>query len=210
MTSTAKAHMLAEPTVYAVDDDPIVLILLEALFEGADIPVKTYSSAEEFLAVYSPDNPGVLLLDIVMPGMSGLELQKVLAVYGNNTPIIFLTGAAEVDMVIEALKAGATDFIEKPVQPTKVLECVKSAMGIDLQSRYDRLQKSQIEQRVMLLTPREHEVMSWLVKGKSNKSIARILGISGRTVEVHRKKVIDKMHAHSMIDLATMLMQVDN
>jgi len=210
MAHALKAHVLPEPTVYAVDDDPIVRILLEALFDGADIPVETYSSAEEFLEVYTPDNPGVLLLDIIMPGMSGLELQQVLAVYGNNTPIIFLTGAAEVSMVIEALKSGATDFIEKPVQPTLVLDCVKTAMGIDLQSRYDRLQKSQIEQRIMLLTPREHEVMNWLVKGKPNKFIARILGISGRTVEVHRKKVIDKMHADSMVDLATMLIQVES
>ncbi len=210
MAHTAMARVLPEPTVYAVDDDPIVRILLEALFEGANIPIETYSSAEEFLEVYTPDNPGVLLLDIIMPGMSGLELQKVLAVYGNNTPIIFLTGAAEVSMAIDALKAGAADFIEKPVQPTMVLDCVKKAMGVDLQSRYDRLQKSQIEQKMMLLTPREHEVMSWLVRGKSNKSIARILGISGRTVEVHRKKVIDKMCAHTMIELATMLMQVEN
>ncbi|MBE9538688.1 MAG: response regulator transcription factor [Proteobacteria bacterium] len=210
MAHALKAHVLPEPTVYAVDDDPIVRILLAALFEGANIPVETFSSAEEFLEVYTPDNPGVLLLDIVMPGMSGLELQKVLAVYGNNTPIIFLTGAAEVSMVIDALKSGASDFIEKPVQPTMVLDCVKKAMGVDLQSRYDRLQKSQVEQRMMLLTPREQEVMGWLVKGKSNKSIARILGISGRTVEVHRSKVVDKMHAHSMIDLATMLMKVES
>jgi len=202
--------MALESTVYAVDDDPIVHILLEALFEGANIPVETYSSAEEFLVAYSPDNPGCLLLDIVMPGMSGLELQKVLAVHDNNPPIIFLTGAAEVQMAVEALKSGAIDFIEKPVQPAVVLDCVKNAMGVDLQSRYERLQKSHITQRIMLLTPREHDVMKWMVRGKSNKNIARILSISSRTVENHRKKVIDKMQANSVIDLTTMLIQAEN
>lgn len=202
--------MALESTVFAVDDDPIVRILLEALFEGANIPVETYSSAEEFLVAYSPDNPGCILLDIVMPGMSGLELQKVLAVYDNNPPIIFLTGAAEVQMAVDALKSGAIDFIEKPVQPAVVLDCVKNAMGVDLQNRYERLQKSHIAQRVMLLTPREHDVMKWMVRGKSNKNIARILSISSRTVENHRKKVIDKMQANSVIDLSTMLIQVEN
>lgn len=197
-----------KPTVYAVDDDPIVRILLEALFEGASIPVETYASAEEFLDAYNSDNPGCLLLDIVMPGMSGIELQQVLTALGNETPIIFLTGTAQVQVAVEILKAGAVDLIEKPIEPAIVLDCVKKAIGIDLQIRYDRSRQTQIKQRIDLLTPREHEVMKLMVEGKTSKESGTALGISSRTVEVYRKNVIDKMHANSAIDLATTLMKI--
>jgi len=198
--------MPPEPTVYIVDDELIIRSILEDIFDAANLPVATYASAEDFLLTYSPDNPGCLLLDIIMPGMNGLELQKVLTAQGNNTPVIFLTGSGEVPIAVEALKAGAIDFIEKPVEAKTVLNSVKKAMELDLRRRYERLQRSQVEQRVALLTPRELEVMNWVVQGKSNKMIARILDISSRTVEVHRKKVIDKMQAGSVADLVQMVL----
>jgi len=199
--------MAAEPTVYIVDDELIIRIILEDIFNAANLPVESYASAEDFLVTYSPDNPGCLLLDIIMPGMNGLELQKVLTAQGNKTPVIFLTGSGDVPIAVEAMKAGAADFIEKPVEAKTVLKCVNKAMKLDLQRRYERLQRSQVEQRIALLTPREYEVMNWVIQGKSNKMIARILHISSRTVEVHRKKVIDKMQARSVADLVQMVLK---
>jgi FixJ family two-component response regulator len=199
--------MPPEPTVYIVDDELIIRLILEDIFNAANLPVETYASAEDFLVTYSPDNPGCLLLDIIMPGIDGLELQKALTARGNKTPVIFLTGSGDVPIAVEAMKAGATDFIQKPVEADTVLKCVNKAMALDLRRRYERLQRSQVEQRITLLTPRELEVMNWVVRGKSNKMIARILDISSRTVEVHREKVIDKMQAESVADLVQMVLK---
>ena len=128
---------------------------------------------------------------------------------GNHSPIIILSGAGDVGMAVRAFKAGAVDFIEKPVQPKTILRCVNSAMEQDLRTRYVEMHESQIEQRIDLLTAREREVMKWIVRGKSNKEIARILGISGRTVEVHRRNVIAKMQASSVADLVQMCLNVE-
>jgi len=199
--------MAPEPTVYIVDDELIIRSILEDIFNAAHLPVETYASAEDFLLAYSPDNPGCLLLDIVMPGLNGLELQKALSARSNNTPVIFLTSSGDVQIAVEAMKAGAIDFIEKPVEAKVVLQCVKKAIELDQRRRYEQLQHSQVELRVALLTPRELEVMNWVIRGKSNKMIARILDISSRTVEVHRKNVFDKMQARSVADLVQMVLK---
>jgi len=200
-------RMAPEPTVYIVDDELIIRSTLEDIFNAAHLPVETYASAEDFLLAYSPDNPGCMLLDIVMPGMNGLELQKALSARSNNTPVIFLTSSGDVQIAVEAMKAGAIDFIEKPVEAKVVLQCVKKAIELDQRRRYEQLQHSQVELRVALLTPRELEVMNWVIRGKSNKMIARILDISSRTVEVHRKNVFDKMQARSVADLVQMVLK---
>lgn len=200
--------MLHEPTVYAVDDDLLTRILLENIFQAANLRVETFSSAEEFLATYNPKNTGCLLLDILMPGMDGLELQEKLTEQGNQTPVIFLSGSDEVRIAVQALKAGAVDFIEKPIQPNVVVGCVQKALELDQQNRYKQLQRTQIKQRITLLTPREAEVMKWIVRGKSNKVIGRILTISSRTVEVHRKKVLEKMQADSIAELVNMISEI--
>ncbi len=200
--------MAPGPTVYVVDDNRTIRNWLEETLKTENLIVESYASAEDFLVTYSPDNPGCLLLDIVMPGMDGLELQKVLTAQGNQTPIIFLTGKAKVHMAVDAMKAGAVEFIEKPVQLDVLLNYVNKAMRLDLRNRHEQLQRSQIEQRMMLLTPRECEVLEWLIQGKSNKMIARILGISSRTIEIHRKNIIDKMQANSVVDLVKMVMAV--
>lgn len=198
---------IPEPTVYAVDDDLVTRILLEQIFAAANLNVETFASAEEFLESYSPENRGCLLLDILMPGMDGLELQRSLKKKGNTAPVIFLSGSDEVRVAVEALKGGATDFIEKPIVPKVVLECVQKALELDHRNRYERMHRAEIEQRISQLTLREAEVMRWIVRGKSNKAIASLLDISIRTVEVHRKNVIKKMKASSVVDLVQMVLK---
>lgn len=193
------------PTVYTVDDDPAIRELLAQIFRSAKIRVESYACADEFLKSYSPANPGCILIDMAMPGMSGLELQQALAARGNYTPIIFLTGAAEVQFAVNALKSGAIDYLQKPIASAELLAAVARAMELDLRNRYDKLQKSHVDLKLRLLTPREAEVMQLLVKGDSNKVIARILGISSRTVEIHRKNILDKMEASSLVDLVNMM-----
>ena len=199
----------SEPTVYAVDDDLFTRTLLEQIFDSADMPVETFSSAEEFLASYSPNNCGCLLLDMLMPGMDGLELQRQLTSRGNNTPVIFLSGADQISAAVSALKAGAVDFIEKPVEPAEILSSVNKAFSLDQKMRYQRLQEAEIEHRLTQLTKRETEVLKWIVRGKSNKLVARILDISTRTVEVHRRNVLSKMQAESVAELVQMVMHTE-
>jgi FixJ family two-component response regulator len=202
--------MAPEPKVYAVDDDIVARILLEETLKAANLKVETYASAEEFLAQYNENRGGCLLLDIMMPGMDGLELQQVLAARGDTTPVIFLSGADDVSTAVSALKAGALDFIEKPINPSRVVESVREAISFDLKSRFERMKVAQIRQRFDSLTAREQEVMRWVVSGKNNKAIASILDISSRTVEVHRRNVVKKMEAQSLADLVQMSIQIDS
>lgn len=202
--------MTLPSTVYAVDDDPFILSLLEKILKNANRAIETYASAEDFLRGYSPANPGCILVDMLMPGMSGLELQDVLLEQGNYTPIIFLSGAAKVRFAVEALKSGAVDYLEKPISAGQLVETVDRAIEQDMANRYERLQRSHIELKVSQLTARESEVMNWLVKGNSNKMIAQILGISSRTVEIHRRNIIAKMQAQSVLDLVNMMNELES
>tara|TARA_R110001599_G_scaffold325504_1_gene537723 strand:- start:98010 stop:98615 length:606 start_codon:yes stop_codon:yes gene_type:complete len=195
---------VSESTVYVVDDEPDIRELLREIFATAGLKVKTFASASEFLPTYSPDNHGCLLLDMNMPDMDGLELLQALDGLGNQTPVIFLTGAGTVGNAVDALKAGAMDFIEKPVVMANLLSCIRRGLDLDLKRRYERLEAMQINQRFEQLTARESEVMSWIVEGKANKMIARLLGISSRTVEIHRRNIIAKMQASSIADLVKM------
>lgn len=201
--------MNSEPTVYAVDDDDFTRSLLEEIFGAADQSVETFASAQEFLDTYSPNNRGCLLLDMLMPGMDGLELQQNLKQRGNYTPVIFLSGSDHVRSAVQALKSGAVDFIEKPVKPKEVLLSVNNAIALDSKIRNRRLQDAEIEHRLTQLTRRETEVMKWIVRGKSNKLVARILDISTRTVEVHRRNVLGKMQAESLAELVQMVLHIE-
>jgi two-component system, LuxR family, response regulator FixJ len=196
--------MRKRPRVFAVDDDPLIRDLLVEIFNNAKISVESYASAEEFLNSYSPADPGCILIDMVMPGMSGLDLQQLLVSKGNYTPIIFLTGSGKVQFAVEALKAGAVDFLEKPIVSKELLDVIGKAMELDMSNRYDKLEQSHVELKLSLLTPRESEVMQLMIAGNANKVIARTLGISSRTVEIHRKNIIDKMEASSLVDLVNM------
>ena len=193
-----------EQSVYIVEDDEVIRKLLHEILVQENIPVKTYASAEQFLLEYSVDNSGCLLLDIKMPGMNGMELHRVITALGNTSPVIFLTGVADVGIAVEALKAGAMDLIEKPFDRETVLDRINKALAWDFDARLREMEIQDIKLRVERLTPREREVMDSIVQGLANKVIARNLGISSRTVEVHRKNVIEKMRADSLADLVRM------
>jgi FixJ family two-component response regulator len=194
--------------VYAIDDDPLVLSILVEIFTDANLPIETYTCGEDFLRSYSSANPGCILIDVMMPGMNGLELQEALKLEGNFTPIIFLSGSGTAHIAVEAFKSGAIDFLEKPINAFELVEAVEKAMKLDLQYRYEQLQRSHTELKVNLLTPREAEVMQWMLEGNSNKMIARILDISSRTVEVHRGNIIRKMEVNSLVDLAKIISEL--
>lgn len=196
--------MYIEPVVYVVDDDPTIRNVLDAIFTSEHIAVKLYPSAEQFLLDFNCDNPGCILLDIMLPGMNGVELHKVIEALGNRAPVIFITGTSEVSIAVERLKAGALDFITKPFDRVSVLNVVRGALELDAAARESRLQHRDVIDRFERLTPREIEVMQEVVRGLPNKSIARILGISSRTVEVHRKNLMEKTNAKSSADLILM------
>jgi len=201
---------LPEPTVFIVDDDKAMRDALEWLIQSVQRTVRSFESAEEFLAHYDPNAPGCLLLDIRMPGMSGLRLQEELALRGSSLPIIMLTGYAEVQTAVRALKRGAIDFLNKPFSDALLLDRVTEAIEIDRQRREADRHRAEIAARFDSLTPREREVMRMVIEGKANKVIASDLGVSPRTVEVHRASVMRKMEVDSVADLVRCSLLIDS
>jgi len=203
---TAGTAMPPEPTVFVVDDDPAMRDSLCWLLQSVDLHVETYPSADAFLAAYDPGRPGCLVLDVRMPGMSGLNLQDELRTRHIRLPIIMLSGHAEVPTAVRALKAGAIDFMEKPFSDELLLDRIRQAIDLDREQREAEARRTAVAARYALLTPREREVMELVTAGKANKVIAADLGLSPKTVEVHRAAVMDKMHADSVADLVRMRM----
>ena len=198
----------AEPTVYVVDDDPAMRSSLRWLIESVGLVVRTCSSAQEFLLTYQPRDPGCLVLDVRMPGMSGLDLQAELAARRIYIPILIITGYAEVPLAVRAMKAGAFDFIEKPFSDQTLLDRIRAAIAQDGVLRRRRANRLEVQQRLRLLTAREHDVLKGVVMGKSNKQIAAALQLSPKTVEVHRSRVMEKLKADSLADLIRLWMLV--
>ena len=198
----------SEPIVFIVDDDKAVQQSLSMLVETVGLNAQTYSRAEDFLDAYDPAQAGCLLLDVRMPGMSGLELQSKLAAEGINIPIIIVTGHSDVPMAVEAVKAGAIDFIEKPFRDQVLLDDIQKALEQDALDRREQTERADIEAKKALLTPREREVMELLVVGKSNKVIAYELGISQKTVDFHRAHIIEKMQVGSVVELVRLTQKV--
>lgn len=198
----------SEPTVFVVDDDEAVCQSLSMLVKTIGLNVQTYTSAKNFLDAYDPSQAGCLILDVRMPGMSGLELQSKLAAEGINIPIIIITGHGDVPMAVEAVKAGAVDFIEKPFRDQILLDDIQKAIEIDAQAQREQAESADIEAKLVLLTPREREVMDLLVAGKSNKMIAYELGISHKTVDFHRAHIIEKMQVGSVVELVRLTQKV--
>jgi two-component system response regulator DctR len=192
-------------TVYIVDDDDAIRDALAWLFASRDIPVRTWPSAEAFLADWQLDAPGCLVLDIRMQGMSGIELQEALRQRGSALPIIFLTGHGDVPLAVTALKKGAYDFLEKPFDDNLLVERALEALEIDRQARLRQASDAGMETRLAGLSSREREVMELVLAGKLNKQIADELGIAMRTVEVHRARVFEKMGVRSAVELAQLL-----
>jgi two-component system, LuxR family, response regulator FixJ len=197
-------------TVFIVDDDDAVRRAMELLMRSVGLASETFSSADEFLEHFEPDRPGCLVLDIRMPGLGGLELQDRLLELGSSLPIIFITGHGDVPMAVEAMQKGAFDFIQKPFRDQDLLERISDALGLDQRRRTTDAKRTEVLARLEKLTNREREVMRLVVSGKPNKVIAFDLGVSQRTVEIHRARVMEKMRARSLADLVRMSLYVNS
>ncbi len=189
------------PLVYVVDDDPAMRASLRWLIESVGFQVRTCASAQEFLRTYDGQEPGCLVLDVRMPGMSGLDLQAELATRRIEIPILIITGYAEVPLAVRAMKAGAFDFIEKPFSDQTLLDRIRAAVAKDEVERHHNAARADVRRRLALLTPRERDVMQLVVAGKSNKVVASDLGLKSKTVEVHRAHVMEKLQAENLPDL---------
>jgi two-component system, LuxR family, response regulator FixJ len=190
-----------EPTVFVVDDDRAMRESLSWLLDSVGLHVRSYATAADFLADHDPAQPGCLVLDVRMPGMSGLDLQAELARRGVELPTIVITGHAEVSMAVRAVKSGAIDFIEKPFSDQLLLDRVRQALEMDRQAREVRSRREDARRRLATLTAREREVLNLVVAGRANKEIASALGVSPKTVEVHRAHVMSKMCVDSLAEL---------
>ena len=193
--------MSEEPTVFLVDDDPVVLRSLSALVRVVFPEVQTFSSATEFLAAYRADRPGCLVLDVAMPEMSGLELQRKFIEDKISLPVVFVTGHGNVQMAVGAIQSGAVDFLEKPFHEQELWDSIRRALELDAKNRRRKARRSQIEKRITLLTSGERQVLDLILQGKPNKEIATQLGLSVRTIEDRRGKLMKKMQANSVAEL---------
>jgi RNA polymerase sigma factor (sigma-70 family) len=189
------------PTVFVVDDDPSVEKSLARLFTSVGLDVKTFSSAQDLLQNPIPQQPGCLVTDVRMPGLSGLELQRALANAGVDLPIIFITGHGDISMSVRAMKAGAVDFLTKPVSEQELLDAVQRAIERQMSLREARAEREEVRQRMALLTPREMEVIQHVLAGFINKEIARLLGVAEKTIKVHRARGMEKLEAETLADL---------
>lgn len=196
--------MPPEPTVVVVEDDPGMRTALNRLLKAADLRVETFANAQDFLAACPPPRPGCLILDVRLPGMSGLELQKTLAERDIHLPVIVMTGHSDVSMAIRAMRAGALDFLEKPFNSKILLERVREALTHNGQAYRRQIQWEAIAARMALLSSREKDVLERVVAGKLNKKIAQELDISLSSVEAYRKKIMEKLQAESLSDLVRM------
>ncbi len=193
-----------DPTVFVVDDDQAVRDSLRWLVESVDLNVETFASVAEFLESHEPDRPGCLVLDVRMPGVSGIELQERLADEAIEIPVIIVTGHADVLTAVRAMKAGAVDFIEKPFNDQLLLDHIQRCIEQDSKRRDAKARENEIVGRYQRLTSRQRRVMELVAAGRSNKMIADDLGISLKTVEAHRAKVMERMQAASLADLVKM------
>ena len=200
--------MSNDPTVFIVDDDSEVRDALKLLMESVGLDALAFSSAQAYLDSFDPAQPGCLVLDIRMPGMSGLSLQEKLSREPMHPPIIMITGHGDVPMAVRAVQAGASDFIEKPFRDQVLLDSVHRAITQDAEKRGEASRIADIRTRLNRLTPREREVLELVMTGKRNKIIAAELGVSQSTVEAHRSKVMEKMEAKTLSDLMRMTLSI--
>ena len=197
------------PTVIVIDDDEAVRGSLKLLFKSVNRPVVAYASAQEFLPRYVLDQPGCLVVDVRMPAMSGLELQRVLNLRGAMIPVIFISGHGDISMAVEAMQHGAFDFLPKPFGDQELLDRVGRALQRDADNRRQVAQSDNIRACFEVLTPRERDVLALVVVGKPNKIMAADLGVSQRTVEIHRARVMEKMQAGSVAHLVRMMLELE-
>ena len=205
----APVHNTA-PTVFVVDDDEAVRSSLKMLLKSVGRAVTDYPSATAYLAAYQFERPGCLVLDIRMPGMSGLELQDQLNARGAIVPVIFISGHADVPMAVEAVQHGAFDFLPKPFRDQDLIDRVQAAIERDAANRKQLGALQGLRQRLESLTAREREVLDLVTQGKANKVMAGDLGVSQRTIEIHRARVMEKMEAHSLAQLVRMMITLED
>lgn len=199
----------APETVHLVDDDAQVLRSLARLLGSAGMQTRTFTSARSFLDEVGTDASGCVVLDLAMPGQDGLELQQVMAERGYCMAVVFLSGRGDVPHSVRALKRGAVDFLTKPVDGEALLAAVRDALARSRQARQARIERLEFERRLATLTPRERDVLDLVVVGKANKVIAADLGLSQRTVEIHRARVMEKMDAASLAQLVRMVLDLE-
>jgi FixJ family two-component response regulator len=195
----------AEPTVFIVDDDLSVRRSTERLIRAAGLKVQTFTSAREFLKNPRPEGPACLVLDVRMPGLSGMDLQRELTQSGINIPIIFITAHGDVPMTVRAMKAGAVEFLTKPFRSRTLLDAVLAAIERDRSAHKERSETDELRQRYEQLTPREREVMPLVAAGLLNKQVAGELATTERTIKFHRAHIMQKMGAESLADLVRMV-----
>lgn len=197
-----------QPVVYLVDDDAAVRTALRRGLVAEGFSVRVFESADAFLAAHDPGQPGCLVADIAMPGMSGLELQSLLASRGSSRPIIFVTARGSIPMSVQAMRAGAVTFLPKPVRLGELVAAVREALERDRRDREERDATADVESRMTSLTFREREVLDLIVTGKLNKQIAAELGAAEKTIKVHRGRVMAKLHVRSVAELVTLTARV--
>jgi two-component system, LuxR family, response regulator FixJ len=199
----------SSPMVFIVDDDAGVRSSIRVLMKSIGLAATPFGSAKEFLDAYNPHQPGCLVLDIRMPGMSGLELQEALNERGAVIPVIFITGHGDIPMAVEAMRHGAFEFLQKPFRDQDLIDRIQKALEQDKETREGLREHGRIRVRIASLTPREKEVLELLTSGKANKMMAQDLGLSQRTVEIHRAHVMEKMGAKSVAQLVRMVMDLE-
>ena len=202
--------MSHEPCVFVVDDDEAVRDALGFLLQSVGLATKTFASANDFLTFYNDCQPGCLVSDIRMPGMSGLDLQQELIQRDCGLPIIFITGHGDIPMAVDAIKKGAQDFLTKPFRDQDLLDCIKVAMEKDAMQRSEQVHRESVMQRLSSLSNREKQVLELVVTGTSNKEIAAQLHLSHRTVEVHRSRMMEKMQTRSLAQLVKLMQLVQH
>jgi len=196
--------MSQNQTIFVVDDEPDVRAALGMLIKSVGLKPEIYETPQDYLDAYDPERPGCLVLDMRMPGMSGLDLQAKLANMGLHPPIIMISGHGEIPNAVQAVQSGAIDFLQKPVSDQLLLDRIQQALRLDTENRKNFIECRELEMRYTLLTPREREVLEGVIAGKLNKTIADELNVSTRTVEIHRAHVMEKMQAASLSALVHM------